>query len=214
MRPLRHAIIVCHPDEGSFTHAIALRYAETVREYGHEAIVRDLYRQHFDPVLKLEERAGDPAADVIAEWDALGEVDVFVLAYPIWFGAPPAMLKGYIDRVFGAGRMRGTAAPGARSSVLQGKHLVSLSLSGSLTAWLDEKGVLESLRNLFDRYLGEVFGLPETHHYHFDGVQPALPQRDYDFHLAQAADAARKVLERIGRLWSPDPNAGAPAIGR
>ena len=212
--PLKHAIIACHPDEDSFTLAIANRYGQAVGKYGHPVILRDLYRLGFDPVLKHAEREGEPAADVVAEWEALGEVDVFVLVYPIWFGAPPAMLKGYIDRVFGAGRTRGAAHEGAKSSILQGKHLVSLTLSGSMRAWLDEKGVLGSLRNLFDRYLGEVFGLPETHHYHFDGVQPGLPERDYRFHLAKVDHAAEEVLGRIGHLWSKNPNAGELPIGR
>ena len=212
-RALKHAIIACHPSEASFTLAIADRYAEAVRAHGHETIVRDLYRLGFDPVLKLEEREGEPAPDVLAEWDALGEIDVFVLVYPIWFGAPPAMLVGYIDRVFGAGRTRGAARRGARSSVLEGKNLVSLTLSGGMRAWLDEKGVLGSLRNLFDRYLGEVFGLPETHHYHFDGVQPDLPERDYRFHLEKVDEAAAEVLTRIGHGWSKNPNAGEPAFG-
>jgi NAD(P)H dehydrogenase (quinone) len=212
-RPLKHAIIACHPAESSFTLAIAQRYADAVCGHGHDAIVRDLYRLGFDPVLKLEEREGEAAADVLAEWDTLGEIDVFVLVYPIWFGAPPAMLKGYIDRVFGAGRERGSDQEGAQSSILHGKHLVSLTLSGSLRAWLDEKGVLESLRNLFDRYLGEVFGLPETHHYHFDGIQAGLPERDYRFQLARVDEAAAEVLARISHMWSKNPNAGEPPIG-
>jgi NAD(P)H dehydrogenase (quinone) len=211
--PLRHAIIAAHPNEGSFTLAIANRYAERVRKQGHEAILRDLYRMGFDPVLKDEERQGHPGADVVAEWDVLGEVDVVVLVYPIWFGAPPAMLIGYIDRVLGAGRKRGQETRDAQGSVLHGKHLVSLTLSGSMSAWLDEKGVLGSLRNLFDRYLGDVFGLPETHHYHFDGVQPGLPERDYRFHLARADEAAVEVLTRIGHYWSKDPNSGEPPVG-
>jgi NAD(P)H dehydrogenase (quinone) len=211
--PLRHAIVTCHPDEGSFTLAIAERYAETVRAHGHDAVVRDLYRLGFDPVLRNEERQGQPRDDVIGEWQVLGDVDVFVLVYPIWFGAPPAMMKGYIDRVFGAGRTRGSAGEGTEASRLEGKHLVSLTLSGSMRAWLDEKGVLGSLRNVFDRYMADVFGLAETHHYHFDGVQPGLPDRDYRFHLATVGEAAVEVLARVGRGWSKNPNAGEPALG-
>jgi NAD(P)H dehydrogenase (quinone) len=211
--PLKHAIIACHPDPGSFTLAIAERYAEAIRGHGHDTIVRDLYRLGFDPILKDDERQGQPRDDVTREWQVLGDIDVFVLVYPIWFGAPPAMLKGYIDRVFGAGRARGAAGEGSDVSQLEGKHLVSLTLSGSMRAWLDEKGVLGSLRNVFDRYLAEVFGLAETHHYHFDGVQPGLPDRDYRFHLAKADEAAGEVLARIGRKWSKNPNAGEPPIG-
>jgi NAD(P)H dehydrogenase (quinone) len=210
--PLKHAIIVCHPAENSFTLAIAHRYAEAVRAHGHKTIVRDLYRMGFDPVLKNDERKGQPRDDVAAEWQALGDIDVFVLVYPIWFGAPPAMMKGYIDRVFGAGRTRGSADGGEQLGKLEGKHLVSLTLSGSMRAWLDEKGVLGSLRNVFDRYMAEVFGLAETHHYHFDGVQPGLPERDYRFHLAAVDDAAAAALGRIGRGWSKNPNAGEPPI--
>ena len=210
--PLKHAIIACHPLERSLTLALAERYAEAVRGHGHEALVRDLYRLGFDPVLKQAEREGEPAADVVREWQALGEVDVFVLAYPIWFGAPPAMLKGYIDRVFGAGRRLGVMDEAPPESVLQGKHLVSLTLSGHMRAWLDERGVLESLRNLFDRYLGQVFGLPETHHYHFEGIVPDLPPHDVELHLARVDAAAAEVLTRIRHLWSKDPNAGEPPI--
>jgi NAD(P)H dehydrogenase (quinone) len=212
-RPLKHAIIVAHPSEQSFTMAIANRYAEAVRSYGQEAIVRDLYRLDFDPVLKDEEREGEVEPDVLAEWDALGEIDVVVLVYPIWFGAPPAMLIGYIDRVLGAGRTLGQDSHGSRASVLHGKHLVSLTLSGSMSGWLNERGVLGSLRNLFDRYLADVFGLPETHHYHFDGIQPGLPERDYRFHLAKVDEAATEVLARIRRMWSKNPNAGEPPVG-
>ena len=104
---VKHAVIACHPEHRSFTLSVAERYAKTVRGHGHEAVVRDLYRLRFNLVLRARERRGVPAPDVNREWGALGKPDVFVLVYPIWFGAPPAMLKGYIDRVFGAGRSRG-----------------------------------------------------------------------------------------------------------
>ena len=212
-RPLKHAIIACHPAEESFTLAIARRYAEAVEAHGHSAVLRDLYRIGFDPVLKNDERQGHPRDDVKTEWEVIGDPDVFVLVYPIWFGAPPAMMKGYIDRVFGAGRTLGSAGEGTETSRLAGKHLVSLTLSGTMRAWLDEKGVLGSLRNVFDRYMADVFGLAETHHYHFDGVQAGLPERDYRFHFAEVDKAAAEALARIGRLWSKDPNAREPAVG-
>jgi NAD(P)H dehydrogenase (quinone) len=212
-RPLKHAIVACHPAQDSFTLALAKRYAEAVEAHGHGTVFRDLYRIGFDPVLKNDERQGHPRGDVTTEWEVIGEPDVFVLVYPIWFGAPPAMMKGYIDRVFGAGRTRGSAGEGSETSRLAGKHLVSLTLSGTMRAWLDEKGVLGSLRNVFDRYMADVFGLAETHHYHFDGVQPGLPERDYRFQLAEVDQAVGEVLARIGRMWSKNPNAGEPAIG-
>ena len=75
-------------------------------------------------------------------------------------------------------------------------------------------GLVKHVAGVQAGYLGEVFGLPETHHYHFDGVQPGLPERDYRFHLAKVDHAAEEVLGRIGRLWSKNPNAGELPVGR
>jgi NAD(P)H dehydrogenase (quinone) len=203
----KHAIIACHPDEKSFTLSMAHRYAETVRAHGHDAIVRDLYRLKFNPTLRSRERRGTPAKDVVKEWGALGKPDVFVLAYPIWFGTPPALLKGYIDRVFGAGRTRGQGGEGGARELLVGKRLVSLTSSGSMRAWLAEKGVLGSLRTVYDRYFAEVFGFVETHRFHFDGVTDTVPEREIRMHLNMVEKAARDVMSRMIPGPPPlDPN--------
>lgn len=207
-RPLRHAIIVCHPSEHSFTMAVAERYAAALGSNGEQSFVRDLYRTGFDPALREEERQGKPGDDALAELELLRDADVIVLVYPIWFGTPPAMLKGYVDRVFGAGRAFGRDPDGAETDLLHGKHLVSLTLSGSTSAWLHEKGVLMSLRNLFARYLAEVFGLPESHSYHFDGITPDMSEKDAGFHLAAVDDAAKTTLARIRHEWQKEPPRG------
>ena len=198
---VKHAVIVCHPAEESFTMSVAKRYADTVSARGQQVLLRDLYRMDFDPVLRDEERFGDPREDVAKEWALLGKVDIFVLVYPIWFGAPPAMLVGYIDRVLGAGRERGLE--GEEGELVAGKRLVSLTSSGSMRAWLNEKGVLNSLRTVYDRYLSDVFGFIETARYHFDGVGPDTPERDIRMHLNEAERAAREVMSRLQPGWSP-----------
>ena len=181
--------------------SVAKRYADTVSARGQQVLLRDLYRMDFDPVLRDEERFGDPREDVAKEWALLGKVDIFVLVYPIWFGAPPAMLVGYIDRVLGAGRERGLE--GEEGELVAGKRLVSLTSSGSMRAWLNEKGVLNSLRTVYDRYLSDVFGFVETARYHFDGVGPDTPERDIRIHLTAAENAAREVMSRLQPGWTP-----------
>ena len=198
---VKHAVIVCHPAEESFTMSVAKRYADTVSARGQQVLLRDLYRMDFDPVLRDEERFGDPREDVAKEWALLGKVDIFVLVYPIWFGAPPAMLVGYIDRVLCAGRERGLE--GEEGELVAGKRLVSLTSSGSMRAWLNEKGVLNSLRTVYDRYLSDVFGFVETARYHFDGVGPDTPERDIRIHLTAAENAAREVMSRLQPGWTP-----------
>jgi NAD(P)H dehydrogenase (quinone) len=207
-RPQNFALIVAHPSEDSFTLAVARRFLEAVEGHGQAGFIRDLYRTGFDPLLQESERHGAVSADVEAELALLDEADVIVLVYPIWFGAPPAMLKGYVDRVFGAGRAVGQAQDGAASSRLAGKQLVSLQLSGSMRAWLHEKGVMMSLRNLFERYLCEVFCLPESHSYHFDGITPDMDDKDAAFHFAKVDEAARAVLAHVRGEWQKVPPRG------
>ena len=207
-RPLNFAMVVSHPSEDSFTLAVARRFLESVEAYGQAGFVRDLSRLGFDPLLKESERHGEVAADVEAELALLDGADVIVLVYPIWFGAPPAMLKGYVDRVFGAGRAVGQVQDGGATGRLAGKQLVSLQLSGSMRAWLHEKGVMMSLRNLFERYLSEVFGLPESHSYHFDGITQEMDEQDAAFQLAKVDEAAKAVLAHVRREWQKEPPRG------
>src|SRR5690606_21768299 len=161
-KTIKHAVIVCHPAEESFTLSAAQRYAETVSARGQEVVVRDLYRMDFDPILRDEERSGAPGEDVVAEWALLGDVDVFVLVYPIWFGAHPVLLVDYVDLVFGAGCEGGFVV---ESNLLDRKRLVSLSFSGLTRARLNEKGVLKSLRTVYGHYLSDVFDFAEPARY-------------------------------------------------
>lgn len=100
-------MVVCHPDEDSFTVAIARRSAAVLEALGHELRVRDLYREHFVPELSAAERRDHLVPGVPAEIsryaDDLGWCDALVFVYPTWWGGQPAMLKGWMDRVWAAG---------------------------------------------------------------------------------------------------------------
>jgi NAD(P)H dehydrogenase (quinone) len=102
---MKHAVIAAHPDPNSFTLSLARIWCDAAAAKGHDAQLRDLYAMGFDPLLKSFEIAGrkgfTPGEDVKAERAALGDVDVFVFVYPFWINTPPAILKGYIERVFG-----------------------------------------------------------------------------------------------------------------
>lgn len=178
---MKHAIIVGHPDSQSFTAALAERYVRFVGELGHDCVVRDLYRMGFDPRLQLSElptRAGwKPAADVLAERQVIGDADVFAFIYPLWFNTPPAIVKGYIERVFGAGFGYAELKAGGRGALLQGRHLVHVSVSGSISAWLNEQGAWSSMLILFDDYLSRICGLERCPHIHLDGVTPGMADR-------------------------------------
>lgn len=198
---LRHAVILCHPEPASFSHAVAAVYAEAVRNAGHEVLVRDLYAIGFDPILKAHERPTLESfrigEDVEREIALLRECDVFVLVYPIWFGTPPAMLKGYVERVLGSGIKPHDVQRRARKSFLAGKRLVSFTTSAGREPWLSDQGQWLSLRYLFDHYLTHAFGMLPDEHVHCANVVTGMPKLWADRHLHQVGEQARRTCSML-----------------
>jgi NAD(P)H dehydrogenase (quinone) len=194
--PIRHVVVLGHPTPGSFNHQVADAYCETVRACGQEAILRDLYATGFDPLLKSAERR-DPnsptsSTDVIAELAALENVRALVFVYPVWFGSPPAIIKGYVDRVFGAGFGAREVRGGVAHPLLAGARLITFSSSATTTPWLKERGHI-SLAQTFDDYLTAVFAMRDAHRIHFDSVVDGLHER----FVLKKVEAAREEAIRI-----------------
>jgi NAD(P)H dehydrogenase (quinone) len=201
-KPIKHALIACHPSAESFTMSIAARYAETARSLKHDVLVRDLYRMGFDPILKNEERPAPykhhVSGDVAEELATLAGTDVFVLVYPMWFATPPAMMKGYLERVWGSDFSYEKIRDRRPHPLLTGKLLVSLSTSGTSSTWLHEQGVLLSLRNIFDNYLKHAFTLEDALHYHFDRIPEGMAPNFGDQILSEVEDRTREICSRFG----------------
>ncbi len=205
-RKPKHAVIAVHPDADSFTMAVAGAYCEAVAGQGQVAVLRDLYRIGFDPVLKAAERPRGadftPAPDVAAELERLRGADIFVLVYPIWFGAPPAMIKGYIERVFGAGFSGPTRAAHLHNpthELLGGKQLLTFTSSGSTRDWLDAQGAWLSLQTLFDGYLARTFWMDTPDHVHFDSIVEGLGADPVRARVAEVRAKAESVCVRLER---------------
>ena len=99
------SVILAHPRKGSFNHAIAGVVADTLRSDGHEVLLHDLYAEQFDPVLphgEIPRNASLPPA-VAAHCAEIATADGIVIVHPDWWGMPPAILTGWIDRVLRPG---------------------------------------------------------------------------------------------------------------
>lgn len=196
---MKHAVIVAHPNADSLSLAIAGRYAAAVGRLGHTALVRDLYRMDFDPRLKAGELPGGrdfgPAPDVVAEREQIADADVFAFVYPFWFNAPPAMLKGYVDRVFSLG-FGYEPVFGGTSPLLEGRRLISFTTSGAPERWVHSTGAYEALMTLFDRHLAAVCGMTVVDHVHEGGVVPGMTEEAFEAIMSRV-DAT--VAERFGR---------------
>jgi NAD(P)H dehydrogenase (quinone) len=98
-------IILGHPDEKSFNHAIADTCRNRLIENGHSVIFHDLYKEGFNPVIDKIEIPKNGHIDTIinAHCEELINSDGIIIIHPNWWGQPPAILKGWIDRVIRPG---------------------------------------------------------------------------------------------------------------
>lgn len=208
--PPRHAVIVAHPNSDSFALSVARTYCDVVAECGQTAVLRDLYRLNFDPVLKASERLPAepfvPGPDVAGELDVIAGSSAFVLIYPLWFGTPPAILKGYVERVLGAGFSHQTSVRHRHRPthpLLGGKQLLSFSSSGSTEKWVADQGVSKALATIFDGYLARAFWMETPEHIHFGSIGEGLGEVDAGAHFAEVRRRAELMCDRVGAKTRP-----------
>lgn len=95
------SLLLAHPNPESFNHAVAEAAAATLTGAGHDVSFHDLHAEGFDPVMTtrevLEHRSDDPRVE--RHCDELRYAGGLVVVHPVWFDQPPAILKGWIDRV-------------------------------------------------------------------------------------------------------------------
>lgn len=96
------SVILAHPYEKSFNHAIFAAATDALRARGISVFAHDLYAEGFDPVLTRAELGKEETPDPLAARyiRELVASDLLVFIHPNWWGQPPAIMKGYIDRVF------------------------------------------------------------------------------------------------------------------
>ena len=104
-------IIYAHPRKESFSYALLTRVTAALEKKNYEVEVRDLYAMNFNPILNesdmiytknqefVRENSEYPE-DVKVEQKLIEESELLIYLFPIWWNGMPAIMKGYIDRVF------------------------------------------------------------------------------------------------------------------
>lgn len=102
---MKISIILGHPKKGSFNHAIAGAAFHTLTDIGHTVVYHDLHEESFDPVLSENEMPKDAVLSPLIKGhcDEITDADGIVIVHPNWWGQPPAIVKGWIDRVIRPG---------------------------------------------------------------------------------------------------------------
>jgi NAD(P)H dehydrogenase (quinone) len=157
-------LVFCHPDPHSFGAALRQAAREGLLAAGHELREIDLYAEGFNPVLSAQEKAtylSDTAQNIrgVAQHvDSLRWADGWVAVYPTWYYGAPAMLKGWLERVWlpGVSFRVATAKERTISGELRNiKLFVGITTSGSPWWWL--KVIGDPGRSLFMKALRPLY---------------------------------------------------------
>jgi NAD(P)H dehydrogenase (quinone) len=133
-------VVVAHPNVKSFNRAIAETAARRLQRNGHNVRFHDLYEERFDSVLPDEEILKDAFLQTAIEGHCseVASADGFVIVHPNWWGQPPAILKGWIDRVFRPGVayefQEGDSGEGVPSGLLKANAAIVFNTSNTSKA--------------------------------------------------------------------------------
>jgi NAD(P)H dehydrogenase (quinone) len=173
---MKHLIIYAHPNpqslNGQFKHTVA----EYLQQNGNEVIVRDLYELNFSPVLSPEDmmgqRKGQVADDVKQEQEFIIWADCITFIYPIWWTGMPAIMKGYVDRVFSYG-FAYRYDEGIQKGLLADKKTIIINTHGKSHEEYHSIGMDKALALTSDKGIYIYCGLEIKQHFFFDKADKA-----------------------------------------
>ena len=198
---MKISVILAHPRPVSFNHAIAEIVCKTLSESGHEVRFHDLYAEQFDPVLPAGEISRDailpvPVAQHCAE---LASADGIVFVHPNWWGQPPAILKGWVDRVLRPGVvyqfLEGDTGEGVPAGLLPARAAIVFNTSNTPKAReLEIFG--DPLETLWKTCICSFCGIPAFHRRMF-GVIVTSTGDERKMWLAEAADLTARIFPAV-----------------
>lgn len=134
---MKVSVILGHPHSGSFNHAIAATVVQTLQRNGHAVCYHDLYAEGFDPILPHAEILREAALPPLVQrhCDEIAQADGIAIVHPNWWGQPPAILKGWLDRVMRPGVayefIEGDAGDGIPVGLLQAETALVFNTSNT-----------------------------------------------------------------------------------
>jgi NAD(P)H dehydrogenase (quinone) len=195
---MKISVILAHPRPGSFNHAVAETVCKTLSDSGHEVRFHDLYAGQFDPVLPAGEISRDAIlpAPVAQHCTELAAADGIIFIHPNWWGQPPAILKGWIDRVIRPGVayqfLDGDAGEGVPEGLLRARAAIVFNTSN--TPRDRELAVFgDPLEQLWNACICSFCGIPVFHRKMF-GVIVTSTEEQRKVWLTEAADLVRQVF--------------------
>ena len=177
---MKYLIVYAHPNPKSFNHAILETISEELKKKKKDFKVRDLYKIGFNPALSTKDlfaiQNGAVPQDIKKEQKYINEADTIIFIFPIWWSAMPAMLKGYIDRVFSLKFAYDITEDGVMG-LLKGKKAFIVSTTGASKEEYEKMGAFKMMKMAMDMAIFEFSGMKVTGHKYFSSV-PYVSQQD------------------------------------
>jgi len=200
-QPADALVVVSHPDPGSLNHALSQVVLEAWRARGHEAVLLDLHQSSFNPILDLDEARGRASSDaqIQAHIRQLQQARLLAVVHPNCWGAPPAMMKGWMDRVFAPGAAyafpKGEDEGLAPVGLFSGKRALVINTSNT-TAERERDAFGDPLERIWRDCLLGYCGFAEVQRLVFRVVATSTPA-ERDAWMQTAAAAAIRLGEPV-----------------
>lgn len=175
-------MIVAHPNKDSFNHAIARSARAVLQSRGHDIFFHDLYEEGFDPLMRSHELLTDApiARDLGHHCEELASADGIIVVHPNWWGQPPAMLKGWIDRVIRPGVAyrfaEGDGGEGVPVGLLRARAAVVFNTSNTPPA-REMRVFGDPLESLWKKCVFGFCGVQQIHRETFSVIVTSTPEQ-------------------------------------
>jgi putative NADPH-quinone reductase len=194
-------IVLAHPDPSSFNHALAAAAAQAAREQGHAVVLHDLHAESFDPILPSAELSRDAPLEpwLRRHCDDLAGADGIVVVHPNWWGQPPAILKGWIDRVVRPGVaysfVEGDQGEGVPVGLLRARTAVVLNTSNTPAA-REQEAFGDPLESVWKRCVFDLCGVKDVRRRTYGVVVTSTPETRRRW-LAEASELVSSAFPRL-----------------
>jgi putative NADPH-quinone reductase len=179
---MRISLLLAHPRPGSFNHALADAVRQQLVCDGHVVDFHDLYAEGFDPLLPADElNSLGPIPNSLRQYcEEAAAADGFVIVHPNWWGQPPAVLTGWVDRVLRAGVayrfIEGDNGEGVPVGLLRAKVAVILNTSNTPAA-REQEAFGDPLENIWKRCIFDLCGVRRVERRMFAVVVTSTPEQ-------------------------------------
>ena len=180
------SVILAHPDPASVNHALARAACDTLAGLGWQVRFHDLYGEGFNPLLPAAELGRNAYLDpaLARHCDEAAAAQGFVIVHPNWWGMPPAVLAGWVDRVLRPGVVyeftSGDGGEGVPRGLLAAKAAVILNTSNTAAA-RETRVFGDPLQRIWKDCIFDLCGVSDVRRRMFETIVTSTPDLRRDW---------------------------------